>query len=64
MYNESVLMVSNNGAAPEASLLFPPISILSVKNSHLDIEYFQGIGLGLWKRKTYTPSRVTRDLYD
>ena len=43
MYNESVLMVSTNGAAPEASLLFTPINILSVKNSHLDIEYAAGI---------------------
>ena len=43
MYNESVLMVSSNGVAPEASFLFTPITILSVKNSHLNIEYTAGI---------------------
>lgn len=39
IYNESVLMVSYNGKMPEAGLLFKPAEIISVKNSHLDIEY-------------------------
>ncbi len=42
MYNESLLMVSNAGGLPEAPLLFTPITILSVKDAHLGIEYTQG----------------------
>lgn len=42
MLNESVLMVSRNGQAPEAQLLFKPKKILSVKNSGLDITYQEG----------------------
>ena len=42
MYDESVLMVSEDGNLPEARLLFKPHSILSVRNSHLDMEYNEG----------------------
>ncbi|GGD79787.1 DUF5722 domain-containing protein [Paenibacillus nasutitermitis] len=43
MYSESVLMVSNAGALPEADLLFPPNAILSVKSARLDREYVQNV---------------------
>jgi hypothetical protein len=43
MYNESVLMVSKNGNPAEASLLFKPKKIISVKNSGQNIEYVKGI---------------------
>ncbi len=39
MINESMLPVSYAGGKPEASFLFPPINIISVKNSALDITY-------------------------
>lgn len=39
MYNESVLMVSYDGKLPEASLLYKPTKIISVKNAHLDMEF-------------------------
>ncbi|MEI7502782.1 MAG: SGNH/GDSL hydrolase family protein [Paludibacter sp.] len=44
MYNESVLMVSTDGVVPaEASLLFLPVKILSVKNSTLTKEYVENV---------------------
>ena len=42
MYNESVLMISRNGALPTARLLFTPDKILSVRNAGLNIEYTKG----------------------
>lgn len=42
MYNESVLMISKNGALPEAPLLFKPKKIVSVKNAAQDITYVKG----------------------
>ena len=46
MYNESVLMVSTNGQPAEASLLFIPIKILSVKNAALNVTYVENVD---WK---------------
>jgi hypothetical protein len=43
MHNESVMMISSNGGLPEAALLFEPIQILSVRNSHLDVTYAEGV---------------------
>lgn len=43
MYNESVLMVSNNGELPEADLLFPPETIISVRSARLDREYEENV---------------------
>lgn len=43
MYNESVLMISNNGELPFAKLLFRPDKIISVTNSGLNIDYKEGI---------------------
>lgn len=43
MYNESVLMISRDGKPAEASLLFKPKRILSVKNSGLNIEYKENV---------------------
>ncbi|MBF0432221.1 MAG: SGNH/GDSL hydrolase family protein [Fibrobacteria bacterium] len=43
MYNESVLMMSSDGGAPQAKLLFTPLDILSVKSSSLDVEYAEGV---------------------
>lgn len=43
MYNESVLMVSNDGKLPEASLLYKPTKIISVKNARLDKEYIENV---------------------
>lgn len=43
MLNESVLMVSENEEAPEATLLFKPKKILSVTNAGLDTTYQEGI---------------------
>ena len=43
MNNESVLMISKDGKPAEASLLFKPKKIISVKNSGLDIEYQEGV---------------------
>ncbi len=42
MYNESVLMISENGAAPKAQLLFKPTRITSVKNAALTEQYQEG----------------------
>lgn len=42
MYNESVLMISENGELPHARLLFAPKKILSVKDSNLKVEYTEG----------------------
>jgi lysophospholipase L1-like esterase len=41
-YNESVLMVSVNNEPAEASLLFPAIRIISVRNARLTTAYVQG----------------------
>lgn len=43
MYNESLLMISEDEELPEASLLFSPESILSVKSARHDIEYVEGV---------------------
>lgn len=43
MVNESVLMISSNGHAPEARLLFKPKKIISVTNSALDTAYVEGV---------------------
>lgn len=43
MYHESVLMVSDSGKAPEASLLFDPVNILSVRSAGLDTVFKQGV---------------------
>ncbi len=43
MYNESVLMVSHNGELPEADLLFPPETIVSVRSARLDREYEENV---------------------
>ncbi|CAG4988850.1 hypothetical protein DYBT9275_00172 [Dyadobacter sp. CECT 9275] len=43
MYNESVMMISKDGAPAEAKLLFKPKKIISVKNSALNIEYKRGV---------------------
>lgn len=43
MYGESLLMVSENGSPAAASLLFNPDEVLSVMNSHLDIQYREGV---------------------
>ncbi|MDB5106520.1 MAG: hypothetical protein JWP91_4209 [Fibrobacteres bacterium] len=43
MYNESVLMVSDQGAPASASLLFPPIAIRSVRNAGLDTVFREGV---------------------
>ncbi|MCQ6562324.1 SGNH/GDSL hydrolase family protein [Paenibacillus mendelii] len=43
MYNESLLMISSDGELPEASLLFTPDTILSVKSARLDTEYVEGV---------------------
>ncbi|OFX30988.1 MAG: hypothetical protein A2W90_15320 [Bacteroidetes bacterium GWF2_42_66] len=44
MYNESVLMVSPDSVSPaEASLLFPPLSIISVKDASLETNYIENI---------------------
>ncbi|OGO79989.1 MAG: hypothetical protein A2Y21_09675 [Clostridiales bacterium GWC2_40_7] len=42
MYNESVLMLSENGNPAAAKLLFKPLKILSIRNSYLDTEYVAG----------------------
>lgn len=41
--NESLLLIPNNAGTPEASLLFPATSIISVKNSALNVTYQQGV---------------------
>jgi len=41
-YNESVLMVSVNNKPAEASLLYPPVRIISVRNARLTITYARG----------------------
>jgi len=43
MHNESVLMISRDGKPAEASLLFKPKKILSVKNSGQNIEYKKNV---------------------
>jgi len=43
MYNESVLMISKNGKPAEATLLFKPKRIISVKNAGQNIEFKKGI---------------------
>lgn len=43
MYNESVLMISKNGELPQASLLYKPNKIISVKNSALDSNFNEGV---------------------
>ena len=43
MYNESVMMISRNGQAPVAKLLFAPSEILSVRNAALNISYKEGV---------------------
>lgn len=43
MYNESVMIVSDNGNALEINLLFSPRKILSVRSSSLEVEYKEGI---------------------
>jgi len=44
MYNESVLMVSPDSVTPaEASLLFPPLAIISVKDASLEASYAENI---------------------
>lgn len=44
MYNESVLMVSPDSVSPaEASLLFPPLKIISVKDASLETTYTENI---------------------
>ncbi len=48
MYNESVMMISKGGNPPEASLLFKPKRIISVKNAGQNIEYKKGVD---WKYK-------------
>jgi hypothetical protein len=40
--NESMLPVSHSGAQAEATFLFPPLSIVSVKNAGLNVTYTQG----------------------
>ncbi|THF76219.1 S-layer homology domain-containing protein [Cohnella fermenti] len=42
MYDESLLMVSADGAMPEASLLFEPTDILSVRSARLDKTFVEG----------------------
>jgi len=42
MYDESVLMLSQNGKPAEASLLFKASKIMTVRNSHLNINYIEG----------------------
>ena len=43
IYDESVLMISKNGQPAEASLLFKPKRIISVKNAGQNIEYKEGV---------------------
>lgn len=43
MYNESVMMISKGGKPAEATLLFQPKKILSVRNAGLNIEYQEGV---------------------
>ncbi|MDP4249224.1 MAG: SGNH/GDSL hydrolase family protein [Bacteroidota bacterium] len=43
MYNESVLMISENGGLPAAKLLFKTDKILSVRNSALNTDYKEGV---------------------
>lgn len=43
LYHESVLMVSDSGKPAGAALLFPPVSILSVKNAGLDTTFKEGV---------------------
>lgn len=43
VYDESVLMYSYNGAAPEAQLLYTPTEILSVRSVSTGVEYQQGV---------------------
>ncbi|MFD0713332.1 discoidin domain-containing protein [Paenibacillus sp. GCM10027626] len=43
IYNESVLLISENGGAPEAKLHYMPAAIISVKDAALGTEYQEGI---------------------
>ncbi|WP_171037858.1 SGNH/GDSL hydrolase family protein [Dyadobacter luticola] len=43
MYNESVMMISKDGGAPEAKLLFKPKQILSVTDAGLQTTYVKGV---------------------
>lgn len=43
MYNESVMMVSQNGEIPTANLLFEPEEILSVRSARLDKVYQENV---------------------
>lgn len=43
MYNESVLMISRDGKPADATLLFQPKKILSVKNAGQNITYKKGL---------------------
>ena len=42
MYNESVLMLSEDGGLPEAELMFTPIKIIAVRDSALKTTYVEG----------------------
>ncbi|MFD0714683.1 DUF5722 domain-containing protein [Paenibacillus sp. GCM10027626] len=42
MNDESVLMISEDGSLPEASLLFAPTNIVSVRNARHDLTYEEG----------------------
>ncbi|MCC3375272.1 discoidin domain-containing protein [Cohnella sp. REN36] len=42
IYNESVMLVSDNGSQPEAKLHYTPIGILSVKDATLGTEFVEG----------------------
>lgn len=43
MYNEAVMMVSENEEIPAATLLFEPEQILSVRSARLDREYLENV---------------------
>ncbi|MDQ6480645.1 SGNH/GDSL hydrolase family protein [Dyadobacter sp. LHD-138] len=43
LHNESVMMISRQGKPAEATLLFKPRRIISIKNAGLNIEYKRGV---------------------
>ncbi len=60
MYNEAVMMISKDGSAPQAHLLFQPKKILKVTNAALTKEYQNGIDWVFHKQLTLLPNSKAR----